>query len=214
MRCCVGKVGLAGRLEQQRARAEQADAGVRSWSRSVSTQQDILQVMDVDAAGGETRVVDDARDAAAGWSRRPRPASRRARRAGAQAPPRGSRHGRSAWRSASRSRAARRSPRPHGCRSRTPGPPGNSQRVMRPGDGAKVSGFSALIRHSKACPRQAMSACVKVSASPCATRMPSATMSIPVVISVTGCSTWTRVFISMKEKTPSSTRNSKVPTPW
>lgn len=37
-----------------------------------------------------------------------------------------------------------------------------------------------------------------------AMRICSLTMSIPVVISVTGCSTWTRVFISMKKNWPSS----------
>ena len=35
----------------------------------------------------------------------------------------------------------------------------------------------------------------------------------PVIISVTGCSTWMRVFISMKKNSPSSNRNSKVPAP-
>jgi acetyl-CoA carboxylase biotin carboxylase subunit len=35
----------------------------------------------------------------------------------------------------------------------------------------------------------------------------------PVIISVTGCSTCTRVFISMKKNSPSSYRNSKVPAP-
>ena len=32
--------------------------------------------------------------------------------------------------------------------------PGKFNPVMRPGDGAKVSGFSALMRHSMACPRR------------------------------------------------------------
>ena len=63
--------------------------------------------------------------------------------------------------------------------TRMPGPPGISQRVIRPGEGAKVSGSSALMRHSKAWPRQATSSCVTPSASPRATRMPSATMSMP-----------------------------------
>ncbi len=38
-------------------------------------------------------------------------------------------------------------------------------------------------------------------------------MSIPVTISVTGCSTWTRVFISRKKYSPSWSRPSIVPAP-
>jgi hypothetical protein len=38
---------------------------------------------------------------------------------------------------------------------------------------------------------------------PAATRICSCTMSMPVVISVTGCSTWIRVFISMKKNSSS-----------
>ena len=43
----------------------------------------------------------------------------------------------------------------------------------------------------------------KESGSPAATRSCSLTMSIPVTISVTGCSTWRRVFISRKKNSPS-----------
>ena len=51
--------------------------------------------------------------------------------------------------------------------------------------------------------------------SPAAIRSCSLTMSTPVTISVTGCSTWTRVFISMNEKLPSwANRNSTVPAFW
>ncbi len=38
--------------------------------------------------------------------------------------------------------------------TRTPMPPGRFKPVMRPGEGAKVSGFSALMRHSMAWPAQ------------------------------------------------------------
>ena len=79
-----------------------------------------------------------------------------------------------------------------------PGPPGVWYWVMRPGEGTKVTGFSALMRHSIACPRFTMSRCRKRSFRPAATRICSCTMSMPVTISVTGCSTCTRVFISMK----------------
>jgi hypothetical protein len=40
--------------------------------------------------------------------------------------------------------------------------------------------------------------------SPAAMRIWYWTMSMPVTISVTGCSTWTRVFISMKKNSPFS----------
>ncbi len=43
-----------------------------------------------------------------------------------------------------------------------------------------------------------MSFWVKGSGSPAAIRICSFTRSMPVIISVTGCSTWIRVFISMK----------------
>jgi hypothetical protein len=54
------------------------------------------------------------------------------------------------------------------------------------------------MRHSIAWPRNWMSLCLKRSFSPAATRICSCTMSMPVIISLTGCSTCTRVFISMK----------------
>ena len=70
---------------------------------------------------------------------------------------------------------------------------------MVPGDGRNPrSGCSAFTRHSMAWPRYVMSSCVNVSGSPAATRIISCTMSVPVTISVTECSTCTRVFISMK----------------
>ena len=55
-----------------------------------------------------------------------------------------------------------------------------------------------------------------VSTSPAAMRTCHSTRSTPVTISVTGCSTWSRVFISMKKNSSgalSETRNSTVPAP-
>jgi hypothetical protein len=48
---------------------------------------------------------------------------------------------------------------------------------------------------------------------PAAMRICSRTRSMPVMASVTGCSTCRRVFISMKKNSPFSYRNSMVPTP-
>ena len=70
--------------------------------------------------------------------------------------------------------------------------------VMRPGEGVNLYGSSALMRHSMAWPRIWIARCVKGSFSPAAMRICICTMSMPVTISVTGCSTCTRVFISMK----------------
>jgi hypothetical protein len=77
--------------------------------------------------------------------------------------------------------------------------------VIVPGDGANVTGSSALIRNSIAWPRGFQPAPSpssgvgpKESGSPAATRICSFTRSKLVTISVTGCSTWMRVFISMK----------------
>ena len=84
---------------------------------------------------------------------------------------------------------------------------------MRPGDGRNLppAGFSALTRTSMAWPRSSMSAWLKLSFSPDATRICSRTRSMPDTISVTGCSTWSRVFISRKKNSPSWNRNSTVP---
>ena len=77
------------------------------------------------------------------------------------------------------------------------GPPGSTYREIRPGPGRKFRpGSSALIRHWIACPRGATSS--PASDPPSATSIWSATMSRPVTISVTVCSTWSRVFISRK----------------
>ena len=60
------------------------------------------------------------------------------------------------------------------------------------------AGSSALMRNSMAWPSMRTSSCCSGSPSPAAMRMPVLTMSTPLTISVTQCSTWTRVFISMK----------------
>ncbi len=69
--------------------------------------------------------------------------------------------------------------------------------------GSRASGSSAFTRNSIACPRAAMS-CLPHgrSGSPAAIRSCSATRSMPVTSSVVGCSTWMRVFISMKKNSP------------
>jgi hypothetical protein len=54
------------------------------------------------------------------------------------------------------------------------------------------------MRHSMAQPRRGIWSCVKGSASPAATRIICSTRSMPVMLSVTGCSTCSRVFISRK----------------
>ncbi len=103
---------------------------------------------------------------------------------------------------------------------------------MRPPVGRKSrSGSSAQIRASMAWPWKEMSDWVKARGSPAATRSCHSTRSsrpepaTATASSVTGCSTWRRVFISMKKKsrTPSvgvgesgsmpGTMNSTVPAP-
>ena len=81
--------------------------------------------------------------------------------------------------------------------NRTPGPPGTLNAWITPGDGANVSGSSALMRHSMECPVKVTSLCRNDSRWPSAMRICSFTMSRPVTISVTGCSTWSRVLVSM-----------------
>ena len=75
---------------------------------------------------------------------------------------------------------------------------------MVPGEGMKVRAFSALMRHSMAWPEIVTSLCDSDSGAPEAMRICSMTRSSPVIISVTGCSTCRRVFISMKANSPSS----------
>ena len=69
---------------------------------------------------------------------------------------------------------------------------------MTPGEGTNVSGSSALMRHSIEWPVNVTSLCLKDSRPPAAIRICSFTMSMPVTISVTGCSTCRRVLASMK----------------
>ncbi|MNT45242.1 hypothetical protein D3C72_1818160 [compost metagenome] len=84
--------------------------------------------------------------------------------------------------------------------------------MILPKDGRKLFfGSSALMRNCRAKPRWMMSSCLIESSRPEAMRICSRTMSIPVISSVMVCSTWTRVFISMKYTSPSARRNSTVP---
>ena len=76
---------------------------------------------------------------------------------------------------------------------------GGVKRTRRPVEGRKLrKGSSALMRHSMAQPSRLTSPWVSGSFSPAATRIISSTRSSPVMHSVTGCSTWRRVFISRK----------------
>ena len=89
---------------------------------------------------------------------------------------------------------------------------------MVPGEGEKRpwAGGWALIRPSMAWPRppiSSSSAWDHVSCSSLAARTGSYTKPSPVTISVTGCSTWRRVFISRNQNRSWSRRNSTVPTP-
>ena len=97
--------------------------------------------------------------------------------------------------------------------TRTPGPVGIAQSVMRPGAGRKERpGSSPLILNSIECPR--ISGSSKPSASPSAILNCSRTKSSPVTSSLTGCSTCKRVFTSRNEIVPSRPiRNSHVPAP-
>ena len=87
------------------------------------------------------------------------------------------------------------------CRSRRarPGPWARAAAGSRPALGRKpAAGSSAHTRTSMAWPRLVTSAWANPSGSPRATRSCAATRSMPVTHSVTGCSTWRRVFISRK----------------
>ena len=71
--------------------------------------------------------------------------------------------------------------------------------VAAASDGANPwAGSSAYRRHSMAAPWIRMSSWAQGSGAPSATAIWAATRSIPVTISVTGCSTWSRAFTSMK----------------
>ena len=98
-----------------------------------------------------------------------------------------------------RSRAAPRNCCTHGSPHEFPAHLAEWYCVMRPADGVSLYGSSALIRHSIACPLSGVtSRCRRVSFSPAATRICACTRSMPLMASVTGCSTWRRVFISME----------------
>jgi hypothetical protein len=62
-------------------------------------------------------------------------------------------------------------------------------------------------------PLSLISSCASGSFSPNATRNCHSTRSMPVISSVTGCSTCRRVFISMKNTSLPSETNSMVPAP-
>ena len=86
--------------------------------------------------------------------------------------------------------------------------------MIAPGAGANfLCAASALIRHSIDQPRSSTSSWAIESGSPAATRICSRTMSMPLTISVTQCSTWTRVFISRKKYSSPTCMPSTVPAP-
>ncbi len=92
--------------------------------------------------------------------------------------------------------------------------PASAAPSTRPGrrqePGLRVLGVEADLDRVAA--RAGRRACPNPSGSPAAIRIWSATRSRPVTSSVTGCSTWSRVFISRKKTSPrSSRRNSQVP---
>ena len=83
--------------------------------------------------------------------------------------------------------------------NRTPGPWGSCRSNTLPVSGTKpASASSAKMRHSMALPCHCTCSCRRGNASPWATRNCHSTKSKPVTISVTGCSTCRRVFISKK----------------
>ena len=79
-----------------------------------------------------------------------------------------------------------------------PKPPGICIFVIFPGEGWKVTGSSALILHSIAWPKKLIDSWSNLISIPSAILSWALTISKPVIISVTGCSTWILVFISMK----------------
>ena len=97
--------------------------------------------------------------------------------------------------------------------TRTPGPVGIAQSVIRPGAGRNDRpGSSPFILNSIECPR--ISGSSKPSDSPSAILNCSRTRSSPVTSSLTGCSTCKRVFTSRNEIVPSTPiKNSHVPAP-
>src|SRR5450756_1944642 len=103
---------------------------------------------------------------------------------------------------------------------KAPTPSGHRTATTGPAEGRKpAEGSSAFSRTSTACPPVSRAASTSpwsspssASPAPSAIRSWSATRSRPRTSSVTGCSTWSRAFISRKTQLPSSaTRNSQVP---
>ena len=91
--------------------------------------------------------------------RRPPPPSSREPGACARSPRRGRCRGRSPWRAANRRTARPCRRRRPTVSTRTPGPPGSTRVLIAPGLGANVSGCSALMRHSMACPSRRTPSC-------------------------------------------------------
>ena len=96
-----------------------------------------------------------------------------------------------------------------------PGAAGMLKRCSVPVAGTNPAATSsAYSRTSMAWPPMRASRACGGSGSPSAIRSCSSTRSRPVTSSVTGCSTWSLVFISRKQKDPSrSSTNSTVPAP-
>ena len=85
-------------------------------------------------------------------------------------------------------------------------PFGGRQRLSVPGRRAEIAfGVLGVDAEFDRATGPSAAAGANDSRSPAATRNCSATRSMPVTISVTGCSTWMRVFISMKKKLPLAT---------
>jgi hypothetical protein len=78
------------------------------------------------------------------------------------------------------------------------GAAGGCQLVILPGEGVNLNGIFGIDAAFDGMAANSMSRCLNQSFSPAAMRICACTMSMPVISSVTGCSTWTRVFISMK----------------
>ena len=132
---------------------------------------------------------------------------------GARTPPpdrdRARRSSPASGRTASRPRCRARSRHRRGCRRRSASAGlrcGRSRAGSRPRHPRRRGGLRRRGRVAS------MSSCANPSGSPAAIRSWSATRSRPVTASVTGCSTWRRVFISRKAGSPRSVmRNSQVP---
>ena len=89
--------------------------------------------------------------------------------------------------------------RRRGCRRARPGRPGMRSRSRARGGREVPVGVLGVDAALDGVPlRSGSSSCPNESRSPAATRICSLTRSTPVTTSVTGCSTWMRVFISMK----------------